>query len=61
MDNKIKFSFLPLVNSNFDFDIYRRSADGEKSEDEYKYELPFSTEQKDIRDFYFVSFSPNKY
>lgn len=57
MDNKIKFSFLPLVNSNFDFDIYRRSADGEKSEDEYKYELPFSAGQKDIRDFYFVSFS----
>lgn len=58
--NKIMFSFLPLVNSNFNFDVYRRSASGEKSEQEYRYNLPLSAEQADIRDYYFVSFRPRE-
>jgi len=57
MDAKINFSFLPLTNSNFCFEVYRRSVDGEKATDEYKYELPLNTGQKDISDSYFVSFA----
>ena len=58
MGNDISFSFLPLTNSDFSFEIYRRAVDGEKSQEEYRYNLPFSNRQRDIRDDFFVSFIP---
>lgn len=58
MGNEISFSFLPLKNSDFSFEIYRRAADGEKSQEEYFYNLPFTSTQRDIRDDFFVSFIP---
>jgi len=58
MNNEISFSFLPLTSSNFSFEIYRRAVEGEKSQDEYRYNLPLNNEQKDIRDDFFVSFMP---
>ena len=33
-ENSIMFSFLPISDSNFSFDVYRRSADGVKAEQE---------------------------
>ena len=58
MKKEISFSFLPLANSDFSFEIYRRAANGEKSQYEYRYNLPINGEQKDIRDDFFVSFTP---
>ncbi len=60
MENMIQFSFLPLSESNFIFEIYRRSAEGVKLEDEYKYKLPLSSGQTDICDDFFVSFEPRE-
>ena len=57
-ENSIMFSFLPISDSNFSFDVYRRSADGVKAEQEYRYELPLSEKQKSIRDNYFITFMP---
>lgn len=58
MGNEISFSFLPLTNSDFSFELYRRAAYGEKSQEEYHYNLPLTSEQRDIRDDFFVSFVP---
>jgi len=60
MTNQIKFSFLPLVNSDFTFQVYRRAVDGLKLENEYKYSLPITSGQADIRDEFFVSFTENE-
>jgi hypothetical protein len=60
MSNQIMFSFLPLVSSDFIFLIYRRATDGVKLNNEYRYSLPLSSEQKGIRDNYFVSFAENE-
>lgn len=60
MTNQIRFSFLPLVSSDFVFSIYRRVAEGLKLENEYRYSLPVISEQNDIRDNFFVSFTKNE-
>ena len=58
--NTLEFSFLPLINSNFSFTVYRRAVEGIKAENEYKYNLPLLSEQQDIRDDFYVSFTPQK-
>ena len=58
MENKLSLSFLPLANSDFSFEVYRRSVDGVKLQEEFRYNLPFSSGQNDIRDDFFVSFVP---
>jgi len=58
MENQINFSFLPLMNSNFSFLIYRRAANGDKSSGEYLYRMPLSKEQRDTYDEFYVSFVP---
>ena len=60
MNSNIKFSFLPLVNSDFTFPVYRRSADVLKNDNEYKYSLPLANEHLDMRGDYFVSFVENE-
>lgn len=58
MGAEIQFSFLAVESSDFSFGIYRRAADGDKADGEYKYNLPLKSGQDDIRDEFFVSFVP---
>ena len=60
MNNQIRFSFLPLINNDFYFIVYRRDADGVRLENEYNYSLPVISGQPDNRSNYFVSFEENE-
>ena len=58
MDKYINFSFIALLENDFNFIIYRRSPDEYmKNDDEYIYNLPLSKEHVDVRDKYVISFS----
>lgn len=51
MDDKIKFSYIKLTNSDFEFTIYRKPYDKNVVlENEYRYTLPLSDKQLDITD-----------
>lgn len=57
MEDRIKFSYIELTNSNFEFTIYRKPYDRNIIlENEYRYTLPLSDRQLDIKDDYAVSF-----
>lgn len=58
MEQRIQFNFLPLKNSDFTFEIYRRPVDGEKDEAEFQYRIPHSSGCKDNYGLFFISFMP---
>lgn len=61
MDDKIKFSYIELTNSDFEFTIYRKPYDKNVVlENEYRYTLPLSDKQLDITDDYAISFIPQE-
>ena len=59
MNEKIMLNYLELVNSNFNFDVYRKSYDEySKQQGFYKYKLP--TSDRTDYDLYAVSFEPKE-
>ena len=58
MDRMISFSFIPVINSDFSYKVYRRATTGDKSQNEYQYNLPLYSGQMDMRDDFFISFIP---
>jgi len=57
MEDRIKFSYIELTNPDFEFTVYRKPYDRNIIlENEYRYTLPLSDRQLDIKDDYAVSF-----